>query len=346
MTLIAGFHSYGTPVLIGDFLLSTAGTPSGVRKKILRIADNFVLGWTGALVAAQSVITSLELHLDIDKVTLNSVKTVLTNSATSNLGLGLEVMLVCWVIDQNGHHCFLWNSLYPSELFLGDPQFAGSGESFVAAYVGAEGLKEFAPSGSAPPDPTSGALSVVTELMKAELVGPSTRPMGFGFAYEILQLKEGSRFEYVDDILYLSLTCTLDQSGQYQAARITGPVYKYEADGNLATVFIYDPASRKIDVHAVTPPGGTVPEQITSRLTQRYCDPQFSFPFQSRYYYFVLQFEILGASDQNMACVLSTSGKEDSCCAINASHKNTIEITISREMCEQVYRTIKKDSNR
>jgi hypothetical protein len=85
VTLIAGFHAFGTPVLIGDFLITSGAERSGLRKKILLIADNFALAWTGHLIAANSVVESLQSSLDLNAVTCESVKAVLTAPTTSDL---------------------------------------------------------------------------------------------------------------------------------------------------------------------------------------------------------------------------------------------------------------------
>jgi hypothetical protein len=99
VTLIAGFHSYGTPVLIGDFLITNNGEVSGLRKKLLLVAENFALAWTGHLVAANSVVTRLQTALGQDAPTLESVKAILTNPETIS-GLGsFQVTLICWAFD-------------------------------------------------------------------------------------------------------------------------------------------------------------------------------------------------------------------------------------------------------
>lgn len=94
MTLIAGFRSFDTPVLIGDFLITDGDAKSGLQKKVLLVADNFALAWTGHLLAADSVVKSLQSSLDLAAVTLKSVRAILTDPATSDLGQ-LHVSLVC-----------------------------------------------------------------------------------------------------------------------------------------------------------------------------------------------------------------------------------------------------------
>ena len=343
MTLIAGFHSFGTPVLVGDFLTSITGRPSGVRKKILRITDNFVLGWTGHLIAAQSVLNCLQSSLGPDFVTLKSVRAILTDPATSNLGFGLEVMLICWVIDDEGQHCFLWNSSYPQELFLGAPQYAGSGESTIRALVGPQGLHH-----STPPvhaghqESTRGVLGVITQLLRNEMLGPSTREMGYGFAYEILQLKDGARFEYVDDILYFTIKCILDENGQYVRNEFGSSLYKYKSEGNCTAVSIFDPLARRQDIHVITPPGDYV-GQSTQYLKQTMLSQKYTAPFKSDYYSIVVQFQAPGFVCPPVISIVPNDATESSGFFIDVSERNTLQLRPSKELLEWMYKTISED---
>lgn len=175
MTLIAGFHSYGTRVLVGDFLITSGGEVSGLRKKILLVADNFALAWTGHLVAADLVVKSLQADLDRDAVTLESVNAILTNPATASDLRPHQVQLICWVADGQGAHCFRWNSDYPHELFPGSPIYDGSGESFVQALAGMGPHDSANPDGINPNRAVNGALGVTAELMRSEMLGQTNR---------------------------------------------------------------------------------------------------------------------------------------------------------------------------
>ena len=107
VTLIAGFHSWYVSSY-WDFLITKNGDVSGLRKKILLVADNCALAWTGYLVAANSVVTRLQIALG------QEVTTILTNpSTTSDMGSS-HVTRICWVVDAQRAHCFRWRSDYPS----------------------------------------------------------------------------------------------------------------------------------------------------------------------------------------------------------------------------------------
>lgn len=252
MTLIAGFRSYDTPFLIGDFLLTsnTLGR-SGLRKKILLIADNFALAWTGDLFAAEVVIKTLQSRLDLSGVTLENVRAVLTKSP---LHLGVfHVVIICWIVDHEGQHCFRWRSDYPKEFFVGCPMYDGSGEEVIEAIAGPKGLHDS--SGNSNVNPVVAALQVTTNLMKAEIFGPSTETFGFGFAYELLYLVDGFKFEYVDNVSYTGITYELDENGHYIGSSFSGAYYKYQSYGNLTAIFIYDPIARSQERHVITPTG-------------------------------------------------------------------------------------------
>jgi hypothetical protein len=341
VTLIAGFHSFGTPVLIGDFLTTSSGDRYGLRKKVLLVADNCALAWTGHLVAANSVVTSLQDALGRDAVTLESVKGILTDPATSRLGT-LQVSLICWVAERQGAHCFRWRSDYPHELFLGSPMYDGSGDSFVQALAG-EGLRDSASSkGTNPKRAVEGALHVTTELMWSEMFGPTTKPQGFGFAYEVLCLVDGQRFEYLNNVLYFAITCELDGSGKYMRGGFSGPVYKYEAHGNFTGLYVYDPSTRTQSRYVV-PPVGLYSEQAETELLQRMAKPQYRpFPFDSDHY---CAFVLLKAPNFSCPPTSMYFGRKAAQVhkIIDISKPNEISLKVPPDMVERMYRAIQDD---
>ena len=289
MTLIAGFHSFGIPTLIGDLMITRSRETVSYRKKILLISANFAVAWTGHLFAAGSVIRSLQSSLSPNNITLESVREVLTHPETYNLGSG-EVRLIGWVIDVRGQHCFLWNSLYPRELYLEASHCDGSGELTALALVGTKGLSRNSPTDPNKPDEDRrGALAVTTELMAYEFWGPSTRPWGFGFAYEILQLVNDTHFKYLDNTLYIPLACELDEHGHYISTTFGASQTKYKAHGNYSFFYVHNPISKTHDIYGVPPPGpGPVESDevdgVVEDLRQRIRNDTLSFPYESDYY--------------------------------------------------------------
>jgi hypothetical protein len=345
MTLIAGFHSYGTPVLIGDLLTSSDVGPFGKQKKILLISNNFALAWTGHLVAAAAVIRSLQSSLSPDKTTLESVIEVLTDPATSQLGR-TEVKLICWVIDAHGQHWFLWNSLYPRELFSGAPQCDGSGELTARALVGAKGLHHSSPPEHVDPhEVTRGVLGVTTQLMAYEFWGPSTKPWGFGFAYEILQLVDGTHFKYLDNALFIPIACDLDERGRYLRFRFCASQIKYKADGNCSTFYIHDPIKKTEDIYIVPPPGPDPVEAdgVTEDLRQRILNKTYSYPLESDYYCFSLRLRSpVFETSRAFTIIRKDETQLGGLLKINIVGK-AFELEISREMVEWFYDNIRAD---
>ena len=283
MTLIAGFRSFGTPVLIGDFLITTDNKMSGHKKKLLLISKNFALAWTGDELAANSVVKTLQSSLENVEINLESIEKILIHPSTSDLGK-LNVTLVCWVVDSLGEHCFRWNSDYPSELFLGESLLDGSGESYMKTLVGPKGLIEEPPvSVSSPRKVVFGALSVVTKMMGHELIGPSTEQFGFGFGYELVRLVNGRKFEYVDNILYICIMHEFNDIGFHQRSYIKGKLYKYKANKSYSVIYSYDKNNKSIGVNIINPIGGNQVKDINLEY-KKILGENFSFPFKSSYY--------------------------------------------------------------
>jgi hypothetical protein len=127
MTLIAGGYSFGVPVLIGDCLITYENSPgTSLRKKILQIADNFVLGYAGHLSAAERVVSRLQSSLDPKRITFEDVQRILRDPQTSYLGK-TWVNLIGWVVDDHGKHCLGWKSKSPMEIDTQAPMYAGTG---------------------------------------------------------------------------------------------------------------------------------------------------------------------------------------------------------------------------
>ena len=345
MTLIAGFHSFGTPVLIGDLLITRSGETVSYRKKILLISDNFAVAWTGPLFAAGSVIRSLQSSLSLNNITLESVREVLTYPETSNLG-SEALHLIGWVIDARGQHCFLWNSLYPGELFSGAPQCDGSGSSTAEFLVASKLLdRASCPDHIEPDEDCRGALSVTTQLMAYEFWGPSTRPWGFGGAYEILYLVNGTHFKYLDNALYIPLACDLDERGRYIGTTFCASQFKYKADGNWSTFHINDPIARAQTIFNVPPPG---PEPIETDgviedLRQRVQNRTYAFPFESDYYCFSLRLKS-PVFETSRAFMVMPKHEAAQFSGLNINVVGDgININISGEWVEWYYKTIRLD---
>ncbi|MBH0184537.1 MAG: hypothetical protein HP477_03700 [Nitrospira sp.] len=122
--------------------------------------------------------------------------------------------------------------------------------------------------------------------MAYEFWGPSTKPWGFGIAYEILQFVNGTHFEYLDNALYFPLACELDERGHYISTTFYPSQTKYKAHGNCSTFFFHDPIAKTQDLYVVPPPGPDPVESdgVVEDLHQRILNKTYSFPLESDYY--------------------------------------------------------------
>lgn len=125
MTLVAAYRENGIPVLLGDFLLTADGQPSGLRKKIHLISSNLVVGWTGTLIAAIPVLKDLHSEFNGRHVSKDEFERFLKNYPPANFG-SFSVLLIGWIIDGE-QHCFWWNSERPVDLFYEPYVYFGTG---------------------------------------------------------------------------------------------------------------------------------------------------------------------------------------------------------------------------
>jgi len=131
--------------------------------------------------------------------------------------------------------------------------------------------------------------------MHYEMWGPSTKPWGFGHAYEILRLVNGKRFEYLDDTLYLPFGVELDEHGHYLRTKLGEEFFKYNAHGNYSVLHFHNPSTLHQRMDILTPPGIAIPEadEFTRNLTQRINKREYSYsyPLESAFYCMIYQFK-------------------------------------------------------
>jgi hypothetical protein len=110
MTLIAAFRVKDTPLVLGDFMLSTRQvTPSGLTKKVHRIAPNLALAWTGHLIVAETVIGAARNHFENVTATVSALEHFLTEGDWE-FGASLCAEIIGWIIDSETQRCFRWRS--------------------------------------------------------------------------------------------------------------------------------------------------------------------------------------------------------------------------------------------
>lgn len=271
------------------------------------------------------------------------MREVLTHPETYNLGSG-EVRIIGSVIDDHGQYCFLWNSLYPRELYLEASHCDGSGEFTALALVGTKGLHRNSPTDPNEPDEDRrGALQITTQLMGCEFWGPSSRPWGFGFAYEILHLVNGTHFKYLDNALYIPLACEFNEHGRYMSTTFYPSQTKYKAHGNYSIFYVHDPIAKTENIYGVPPPGPDPAQSnvVVEDLRQRLLNNTYSFPLESDYYCVSLRLRSPVFETSGAAKVMSKhEAAQFTGLTINIVGK-AIKLKISGEWVEWFYETIR-----
>jgi hypothetical protein len=261
MTLVSAFRSFDQPVLLGDFLITRQGESFSLRKKLRRLSDRLVVGWTGHLIAAQRILRELEPLASGPGMSRDALSLFLTDFETPE---GTGIALTGWIADQDVPEAFKWGSSYRQEVFWGEPWHLGSGGQTIEAMAG-EGLRS---PGESRPSPLGALVSVITRLLADEVRAQANRTLGFGHAYEALYWA-GDRFLYLDNILYLTLLAAFDDQGKLESLELKDPAYKYSARGELAVITISRASKNEIDFHVITPVGANEPqkaEQLADEL--------------------------------------------------------------------------------
>jgi hypothetical protein len=222
--------------------------------------------------------------------------------------------------------------------------YDGSGTSLAHALAGPAGLRDSStPNGANPDLVVPGVLNITTNLIISDFLGPSAASLGFGFAYEILRLVDGPRFEYVDNILYFAITHELDESGHFLRSDFCGSFYKYKASGNYTIVYVYDPSNKNQHIHIVTPIGRQS-KQTEDDLLRRFDDPDYCFPFGSEYYCAFVRFKAPDFVSPPVVMVFPSDGAQSDH-PIDISEKNVISLRVAPHMVEWMYKAIREDQN-
>lgn len=340
MTLVAAFRSYNIPALIGDLLITTTGKKETQRKKLRIVADQLAIAWTGHLVAAETVVEALQIRLAKHQpLGRNVLESILTDPNFVELG-SRHVTLLGWIVEDTTAHCFCWNSDYPIEVFYGDPMFDGSGEFEARRLFGEVGIRSSDPIYvSDREDAVAGVLSTVTNLMKAEVVGPSFRHLGFGFAYEAILLNEEFRFEYINNVLYYSLVHELNDEGNYLSSRFTGKPIKVTDCGGNSLIFVYDPDRKEQSYHLIRPVGLPIQfdqEALIAELTSS----QRVSPFSAANYCAFLSFE---APDFSSPPFVESFDGQKSLKLVDLTDPDVFTLKIDPARIEWTYRLIRED---
>jgi hypothetical protein len=279
MTLLAAFQHEGVPILLGDFLV-TAQDQCGTRKKIHLISPNFVIGWTDHRFAAQIVLRELDERFHGQHVSQTHVEDFLTHYPPSDLG-SLGFLLVGWIVD-GGPHCFLWNSLYPHEMFYSSDHLVGIGAPVFQGFLDNPG---YLAASAGLPKVERAVLFSLTQccrLISDEVLAGANQETGFGFAFEILYF-DGQQFRFVDDISYSFFDILYDVRQSLIFPHFHGAIVKYRSFESYSVVQINLPNENRMRFFVMTPVFDDMPDLLT-RIPGIDVSRNQSFSAKSDYY--------------------------------------------------------------
>lgn len=270
-----------------------------------------------------------------------TLESILTDSNFVELG-ALQVTLIGWVVEDTTEYCFRWNSGYPIEVFYGDPMFDGSGDFAAENLIGHVGI-DSSDDGftSNSDDVVAGVLSTVTNLMKAEVVGPSFRHNGFGFAYEAILLNQQRQFEYIGNVLYYALVHEISEEGYHLASRFIGKPIKVTDYGGNALISIFDPNKNEQTHHLITPVGLPI-ESDQNMLFAEVLSSNGPSPFSADYYY---AFVLFDAPQFHSPPIVLSFDANKSPELVDLSNRNEFTLKINSAQIEWLYKSIKQDMN-
>jgi hypothetical protein len=221
MTMIAAFPLRGIPVLIGDFLLTDnqtnskhlffptrpghqnkkpsekSGRVAGMRKKIHKISERLVVGFTGDLRPGEKLMKALIKQFGDKRLTKDELEKFLSEIVITDKH---KTKLVGWIWE-NRPLCFEWKGSAPNKVEIVASTFSGSGgehfrnEIMKVDSFGFEGVKTELEKA------IYIAVAQVGKIFCSELMGASNLDYAYGGGAEII-LWDGSKFLYVDNIVY------------------------------------------------------------------------------------------------------------------------------------------------
>jgi len=235
VTLIAAYREHGVPVLLGDFLLTISNVAglqqAGSRKKVHLLHGNLAVGWTGRQFVAEDVLTRLHERFRAERPTRQALEAFLKSIPVNQYPTG-TVCLIGWICEEQPY-CFRWRADWPKEVFYADFHVDGSGASVVEDFV--RGATQHLPDAASRHSPVVAALSLTGYLIEDDIWVGANHAAGFGYAYEVLMLEDGE-FRYVNDVLYLAVTCPFDHTGRYLTPTLNRIAYKVDHIGDHTIV--------------------------------------------------------------------------------------------------------------
>lgn len=226
MTLVAACRIKGVPVLIGDLLLTEKapgprtflptrnvvrgdGPPPPPRllsKKIHRISDGFVVGFTGAAVVGAALVQKLVERFEGIVPSPSELQTFL---AMLDLPRREEAMIVGWLCTERSWTSFAWRGEEPAFLELTE-MVAGSGAAHFQSNVDpADRVSWGGGLDTAVEQAGYEGICNIGKLLSEEVSRGRNLEADYGFGGEVL-VWSGTRFRYVADVAYTFWDITVD----------------------------------------------------------------------------------------------------------------------------------------
>lgn len=286
MTLVAALQAHGVPILMGDLMITGTGR-SSTRRKIMRLRPNFAIGWSGALIAATTLLRDLDEQLP-PNVTVHEFQSALQRSA-HEIGC-LELQLAGWILEDEST-AFMWDSSYPQELVTGKRFLIGSGTGVLWPFLESQSLDGPHPTHSSAVEHASfQALTVVGNLMKSDLSDRATqRQSGFGVAYDLL-IAAGGRFRYVSPVVYAAMATEVDHTGRIGKISRPWGVGLVRNVGEHTVCQIGRNTEGNMDIDLISPPFSRLTETSRQRLERVVVGRNGPFVFEGDYCVLFTQF--------------------------------------------------------
>jgi len=236
MTLIATLNDGKCPGILGDLLVSgnerSDTVPNiplvgdvtnvfpigseysivGLRQKVIVIAGNCVIAWSGVYVFARSIVRELRELASQSSLTLQTIQQYFSNLDST---VGNEVSFVGLLQDDNAFHQFFYNAETAESSMFGRMNAAGSGGAPFLSLAG--GLEPRAAKISGRDinslERTVSSMLMATGIMlQAELSSQRNLLHYFGGGYELATFVDG-RFAKVGDIMFIFWHAEVGEDG-------------------------------------------------------------------------------------------------------------------------------------
>ena len=229
MTLIAAFEADSFPVLLGDLTISQMGAvrPSisvptrtdlsrllpedwlrsvvGLKRKIGKINDRIVYGWTGRFLAAKSITKYLKEQIGYSEIDIGQLSRLIVSS--DNWG-NVECTLIGWLIEGQETSSFKFDFRRQEISVQGHPYIEGSGASDFSRYI--TGGTMGASRASNPVFSAVGkSLAQAANVLGREILWGQSLQNLYGGGMEVLFFYEGL-FHQLDDVAYLFWTADIE----------------------------------------------------------------------------------------------------------------------------------------